>query len=181
MANVSNQQIFVWDGIGVYVPGPFKARKIVLYPAAAADACELKTCNLQQRKSEKYSQTCTVTSTNNIASTGNFKTTDVAVGDVIEIYASNSLNLGWFIVGTRTDDDNIIVIGTPLTNEAAKVYSWRIYTGFSAGRILAGGYYTGAAAGAEMGPLDFGPFGYDFPGGLGLLSLSASAKLYIYR
>lgn len=175
MANISNQQIFVWDGIGIYVPGPFRARKIVLYPAAAADACELKTCNLQQKKSEKVSATCTVTSTNNIASTGNFKTTDVAVGDVIEIYASNSLNLGWFIVGTRTDDDNIIVIGTPLTNEAAKVYSWRIYTGFSAGAIL-----TQATTKLE-GDRDFGPNGYDFPGGLGLLSLSASAKLYIYR
>jgi len=175
MANVSNQQIFTWDTIGVYVPGPFKARKFLLYPAAAGDACELKTCNLQSIKSEKYSQTCTVTANNQIASTGNFTAASVAVGDVIQIYASNSLNVGWYIVATRADDNTITVVGTPLQNDAGKVYSWRVYTGFSAGTILT------QATTKKQEPLDFGDRGYDFPGGLGLLSLSATAKLYIWR
>jgi hypothetical protein len=175
MANVSNQQVFTWDGIGVYVPGPFRVRKAVLYPSAAGDACELKTCNLQSIRSQKYSQTCTVTGSNQIASAGNFTAANVVVGDVIQIYESNSLNVGWYIVATRADDNTITVVGTPLTNDAGKVYSWKVYVGFSAGPILT------QATNKLEGDRDFGPNGYDFPGGLGLLSLSASAKLYIYR
>jgi hypothetical protein len=175
MANISNQQVWAWDTIGVFIPGPIKVRKASLIPNAAGDACEFKSCNIQQKKSEIISGTCTVTGTNQIVSTGNFTAANVAVGDIIQIYASNSLNLGWYIVATRPDNDTITVVGTPLTNEASKVYSWRVYTGFSAGQIKT------QATNMLMDQLDFGPSGYDFPGGLGLLSLSASAKVYLYR
>jgi len=174
MANISNQQVFMWDVIGVYIRGPLHIRKILLIPSAAGDAAGFVSSNYLSEKQEKYSQTCTVTLTTTITSVGNFKASEVAVGDVIEIYESNSLNKGWFIVNTRPSDDVITVVGTPLTNEAAKVYSWRIYTGFSAGSILS------QATNKKQEELDFGQ-GTDFPGGFGLISLSANAKVYIYR
>ena len=173
MANVIDAQVMTWDTIGVYVPGPIETKKILIWPSAAGDGAEFRSCR-PKMSSKKDSQTVTVAATNQIQSTGNFLTTDVSPGDVIQIVSSNSLNVGWYIVNTRDSNDQVTVYGTPLTNESGKIYSWIVWKGFCAGKIAS------QATNKLQDQLDFG-VGYKWPMGLGLIVLSASACLYLYR
>ena len=116
------------------------------------------------------------------ASTGNFTATDVAVNDIIYFFRTSTGNNEYRCqIGTRSNDNQIIIDalnahhGT-ITNEATKVYSWRVWTPKTA-FSMAAGVDVDAEPVTEV--IDFG-YGKWFPNlAMNGLSTSVTAELYL--
>jgi len=120
---------FFWNrGGGVTI------RKIVYQATTAAHTATFGTYDYADAaRATMTSKDCVITGTNNIESTGNFEATEALAGDAIWIKEAGATgltaNMGKFLIKTRTDDNNVILVGdggslVPLTNDAAGVYSW---------------------------------------------------------
>ena len=113
---------------------PVKIKKIVFQATTKAHTATIGTYDYADTaRATMTDKSCAITSNYNIESTGNFEDTEVVVGDAIWISGcdatGSTANLGKFLVKTRTNDNNIVVVGsggstTPLTNDAAGVYTW---------------------------------------------------------
>jgi hypothetical protein len=175
-----NMGLFILDTAYALIDRPIHVSKVILYPNAAGDAAVIQSYNPEAavRATMDY-KSVTVTLGTTITSTGNFETAEVAAGDIIHIYGSDSgNNKGNFIVSARSSDDAIVVGGsewdtTPLTNEASKYYSWTTITPYTSLPLLC------PATEKAVQIVDFGDGGFIFPN-LILKSLSSSAKVYIY-
>jgi len=175
----ANMPLWILDTAGVFYSKPVIIRKILLYPNAAGDAATFYSFDPSATaKSTASEATTTVSGNTTIASTGAFTATKVAVGDAIVIkWTSTGNNIGAFMVKTRTDDNTIVVCSiesttAPLTNESSKKYSWSIQPGYISVPVLSPGTEKCETE------IDFGD-GLWVPN-LGLISLSTSAKVYIY-
>jgi hypothetical protein len=181
MANdFTPQGLFILDTAYALIDRPIHVKKVILYPNAAGDSCVIQSYNPEATpKATMDYKSVTVTGGNQIVSTGNFETAEVAAGDIIHIYASDTgNNKGNFVVSARSDDNTITVGGsewdtTPLSNEASKYYSWTTITPYTSIPLL-----TPTTDICEV-QLDFGDSGFIFPN-LILKSISTSAKVYIY-
>jgi len=176
----ANMGLWILDTADVIWPKPLWIKKIFLYPNAAGDYAVIRSYDLTATpKATMASKTVTVTLETTITSTGNFETAEVAADDIIYIYGSSTgNNKGVFPVATRSSDDAIIVGSTwddtgPLTNEASKVYSWKIITPYVSIPILS------PAVDKQQVEIDFGDKGICLPNFI-LTALSTSTKLYIY-
>ncbi len=175
----SNAGLWIFDTAYVLIDRPIKVEKVVLYPNAAGDAAVFTSYNPEATpKATMDYKSVTVTGGNTIASTGNFETAEVAAGDIIKIYSSDTgNNKGNFLVSAR-DNDNQVTIGgsewdtTPLSNEASKYYSWKTITPYTSVPLL------GPTTDTCEVQLDWGE-GFWVPN-LILKTLSTSAKVYIY-
>jgi hypothetical protein len=181
MANdfTANAGLFILDTAYVLVDRPIKVKKVVLYPNAAGDSCVIQSYNPEATaKATMDYKEVTVTGGNQIVSTGNFETAEVAAGDIIKIYASDTgNNKGRYVVSARSDDNTITVGGsewdtTPLSNEDSKYYSWKTITPYTSVPLL------GPTTDTCEVQLDWGE-GFWVPN-LILKTLSTSAKVYIY-
>jgi hypothetical protein len=181
MANdFTPQGLFILDTAYALIDRPIHVKKVILYPNAAGDYAVIQSYNPEAAvKATMDYKAVTVTLGTTITSTGNFETAEVAAGDIIHIYGSDSgNNKGNFVVSERTSDNAIVVGGTewdttPLTNEANKYYSWTTITPYTSIPLL-----TPTTDICEV-QLDFGDSGFIFPN-LILKSISTSAKVYIY-
>ena len=174
----TNMGLFILDTAYALIDRPIRVRKVILYPNSAGDSAVLSSYNPEATaKATMDYKAVTVTSGNQIASTGNFETAEVAAGDIIKIYASDTgNNKGQYVVSARSDDNTIVVGGsewdtTPLENEATKYYSWKIITPYTSIPML--------SAATEKQAFEYDFCGQTFPN-LILTSLSASAKVYVY-
>ena len=183
MANTYNGNTLILDSVDVISQAPLWIQKIVLIPNAGGDAATFKTWGPNGTPELHVGgASCTVTSTNQIESTGNFATASVDPGDIIEIYKSSTGNNdgprnswikdGVYLINANADNNTITVQGTPLTNEANKTYSYRIWTPTEAIYILT----PGTEVMAEV--MDFSPA--IRVNNLVLSALSSSAKVYVY-
>ena len=185
MANVLGGKVWELDGDGFITAKPVWVRKAVLYPATADDLVIFKYWGAEAANSTAratmLSKTCTVTSTTTITSTGNFEATEALAGDIINIYESDSLNTGYWLINARSNDNAIVVdtglaawgqSGGVLTNEASKTYSLKTWIPDVAFKLS-------CYDANEPTEIDFGPRGFRFPN-LAMDTLTASAKVYLY-
>ena len=127
MANDLTSDVFILDTANKIISaGIIWVKKLIFVPTSAGDSITFKALNWNGTAiSTKTAQTCTVTGTNTITSTGNFTATDVAGGDIIVI--SNGTNKGLYLINARSNDNTITIHDPALTNEASVSYSWKIF------------------------------------------------------
>ena len=128
---------------------PVQIQQIIYQATTAAHTAKIGTYDYKDTvRATMTDKTCAITNNYNIESTGNFEAAEVVVGDAIWIKGHDATglaaNLGKFLVKTRTDDDNIIVVGgngstTPLTNDATGIYSWVTIAPHLAVQLTVGG------------------------------------------
>ena len=178
MTNVKNPELFwVLDTEGIISKTPICLRRAIIYPNAAADAATFKTWNENGTPElTKWLVTGTITSTDTVTSTGNFPTASVDPGDIIKISAGSgaAANVDTFLIDTNADNNTIVVHNDPLmTNEATKVYSYKIWTPTVAFKI--------ESPGTEVinWEIDFGEKGRWFPN-LAMDDLSTSAIVHLH-
>ena len=172
MANVTTKgRTYSLDSMGIISKSPIWIRTAVLYPNAAADVVTFYSWNENETPiSTKDIQTVTTTLTTTITSTGNFPTATIDPGDIIKIhYTSTDNNVDTFSVLANADDNTITVdTAQVLTNEASKIYSWKVWRPFVSFKILSPGTEK------MMATIDFGDKGRWFPN-LFMDALSTSA------
>lgn len=181
MANtLLTQNVWYLDTEGVVTSNPVIVRKVILLPNAAGDSATFTQWGSQSSlptvRSTMLGKTVTTTSTTTITSTGNFEAAEALANDIIEITkTSTGNNLGSWQIGTRSSDDAIIVdVGNgALTNEASKVYDWKVWKPAPAFKLVSPGTEKVAIQ------IDFGDKGFRFPN-LAMNALSTSAVLYVY-
>lgn len=181
----SDAGLITLDTISTLVDQGLSLRRLIYYPSSAGDAAELAAYDSKATpKATMVDKTVTVTLGTTITSVGNFEASEVAVGDVIVITESETgNNLGAFVVKTRSSDDEIIVgekftgfktaTSAPLTNEASKVYSWKIITPYTFLPLLS------QDTNKAMLVIDFGEDGQWMPNLL-LPTLSSGSKIYLF-
>jgi len=173
MANDLTENPLILDSDGIISTTPISIRWARLLPNALSNAATLKSWDESDVRSEEEQATVTVTGANNLACTGKFTTADVVVGDVIEITNSNTgNNVGTYLVKTRTDDNNIIIDDGGLTNEAGKLYNFKIYKGITKFPFL--------VSGDSLLPDDFFPAQPMNLANLSLDGIVSGAVLYVY-
>lgn len=175
MANDLTVNPWIVNTCGVLSTTPVRLQKATLVLNAEADTAVFVTWDPgATKKATMTNQAVTVTSTTTIASTGNFETGEVAVGDIIKITnSSTGNNLTTGVISARSDDNTVVLMdGNALTNEADKTYSWWTLTPQVA--------FTLKAPETEkmIISLDW-PQGIWLPN-LALQSLSTSAVCYLY-
>ena len=128
MANQTTQRIWSVDTVGIISTGPVVIDKIIYYVADHADVAKFtyweESATAQTTKSA--ATVSATASTRTLDSTGNFATADVDVGDIVKILASNSKNVGTYMVATNADN-NTITVGAAQTilDHTSKVYAWK--------------------------------------------------------
>lgn len=176
MANSSYKRLITIDTIGVVKKGPLWIRKIVLAPNAASDSATFVSWNDSDTvHSEAINATGTITNANDLTATGLFTAAKVTALDIIDIQRSsgNVLNLGAWLVGARDGDNQISLSPATATNEASKIYSWKIFTPSACLPPL-----KASALAADATGFDFGDEGFRVHN-LAVSALSTSAKVYI--
>ena len=174
MANAQTMKVWRIDTEGILYTRPVAITRVVLYPSAAGDAATLASWDESAtKKATMANKTVTTTLTTTITSTGNFETAEVAVNDIIRItQTSTGKNIGYYQVGTRSSDDEIIVdSANALTNEASKVYSWWTLTPQTVIPLLAQ---------ATEKAVEYAYDGLLRLPNLAISGISASAVVYIY-
>jgi len=124
-------------------------RKIVYQATTAAHTATIGTYDSADTvRATMSDQSCAITNQYTITSTGNFQAAEAVVGDMIWIKSNDATgvdaNRGKYIIKTVSSDDAIVVIGdlgttTPLTNDAAGVYSWVTIAPHIAAKLVVGG------------------------------------------
>lgn len=190
MANVVTGMVWEIDTEGVIFDRPVWIQKAVLIPHAVDDfatfSCWGAESNNATARTTMLQKTITVTSTNILTSTANdFEAAEVVVQDIIQITGTETdNNLGYWQVNTRGGDDNITVdIGVgawgttagALTNEASKLYDWKIWDETTVIRMST----NDANTYTEINFTGMGHRGRRFPN-LSCASLDTSTKVILY-
>ncbi len=177
MGNSTSNRLMILDTLGVISERPMRIWKVLLFPNAASDAATFVSWG-NVAKATQYLKTCTVTSNSIITSTANdFEAAEVAVLDVINIFASSTgNNLGTHLVVTRGGDTNITTSGVTLTNDVAATYSWKTITPYTSVYIKT----EGASGAVTPYEIDFGLPGLWVPN-LAYTVKSTSAIVHIYQ
>jgi uncharacterized membrane protein len=172
-------RLWVLDTPGVITTKAIYVRKLVLVPNATGDIAnfvywnEGKTDDVVTAAS-KSGVTGTITSAKTMTSAGNVPAT-AAAGYVFQIQQTTgyTANLGYHVITSAGDGDALTVSPADWTNEASKVYTWKVMKTYPALYLPAGSSDTSPVM------LDFGCHSFRLPN-LVLKSLSTSAKVYLY-
>jgi hypothetical protein len=176
MGNDLTRRLWVLDTApAILTDIPVIIRRVVLFPAAAADILALNSWDAGVPATSS-SGTVTITSTNIITEAGGtlFPNT-YRDGDIVKITAVGSgtaANKQTCLLTTTGDNAHVDVAQT-LANDTAKVYSWERYAYYL--QI----YLRGGASDASAVTIDYGDSGLSVPN-LILETLTASAVAHIY-
>ena len=134
MSNVKTGLTWVLDTAGVISATPIWVKRAVLFPNAASDTAVFNQWFPGTGDTGRIRSTVSdlaTTSGTGITSTGNFTSSNVVVGDVIKITATETgNNIGTYSIITRTNDNTIVLSETLGTNESSKLYTWTVYKGY---------------------------------------------------
>jgi hypothetical protein len=132
MANKYDKHVIYLDGL-FWWPRPIWISKIIYQATTKAHTATLGTYSWDDTvRATMTAKSCAIADNYTITSAGNFEAAEAVVGDAIWIKSNDSTgvyaNRGKYILKTVTDNA-VVVIGdygttTPLTNDAAGVYSW---------------------------------------------------------
>jgi hypothetical protein len=176
MANSTSGLVWSVDSVGLLTDKPVKIRKIQYYPNSEANAVTFKYYEFGSatEKTALNGKTATV-ATNQITSTGNFTSGNVAAGDGLRVKTTASgNNIGNYYVVSRDSDNAVTVSYTTMTDETSIGYGMAIYTG----KLAA--YLKGSETEKGMHEIDFGDDGRIYPS-LACTAISSSSDLcYIY-
>lgn len=176
MANQTSQRIWSVDTVGIISTGPVVIDKIIYYVAEHGDVAKFTYWDESSTaQTTKSAATVSATaSTRTLVSTGNFATADVDVGDIVKILASNSNNVGTYMVATNADN-NTITVGAAQTilDDTSKTYAWKTWRP-SEFLTLSGSKLDG-----DDTPVVFDFCGFRVPN-LCLESISANGRILIY-
>ena len=188
MANVCTGLIWELDGEGFLISKPIWLKKVVFLPNNTGDQFRLtywgpESANPSVRTT-MLRKTVTVTNTYTVTSTGNFEAAEAVVGDIMEItYTSTIYNEGFWQVGTRSNDNAIIVdinlagfgrAGGALNNDTGATYDWKMWAPTTALKVTDDGTQSKAPV-----QFDFYGRGQRFPN-LALNTLSGGSIVLLY-
>lgn len=181
MANVLNQRTIILDTEGIISTTPIWVRKVIIHPNSAGDSATFQFWHESDTAtSSKPHKSISVTaSTNTFSSTGNFPTATINPSQIFKVtYSSSGNNAYTYQIATNADDNTITTDATnsihgTVVDDATKVYSWKVWTPYTAFKII--------SPGTEVidWALDFGDKGRWFPN-LSMAELSASATFELF-
>lgn len=179
MANDKTTRTWILDTAGIITDRPVLITKAIIYPAQAAGITAVFRSWEPSSTPElaKLDVSCTVTGTNQIASTGNFPTASVDPGDVLVITRSKESgnNLGAYLIATNADNNTVTLdAANALTNEV-KIYDFNVFTPVTQFTLLAPGTEVQAFEMDFSSPVGFGRV---FPN-LAMDDLTASCVVHL--
>ena len=176
MANQTTQKVWELDTTGILTTSPVTIEKIVFYPALVTDTAAFHFWSEgEDPEYTKTNSTVTATaSTRTFASTGNFATATVDPGDILKITASDSKNVGTYLIATNADNNTITVASAQtVTDDTTKVYGWKTWRPFEF-VTLVGSTLTG-----DLTPIE-SYFDCYRINNLALTTLSANCRVLVY-
>ena len=179
MANVLNTNPIFIDTEGIISVRPICIKKVVMHVNAASDTAKFTYWDENGTPDHHLQLKTSTWATATLTSTGNLPAGAPAANDIVYIYyTSTGNNIFRFQCKTAGDNndavfDALAAYHGTVTNEASKLYSWKIWTPKKAI------YLDAQAVTVNDEERDFGDTGIWFPN-LALHTLSASVTIEVY-
>jgi len=128
MANIVSGNPFIVDSVGILCTKPMHITAVLFNPAAATQAFNCASWNEQATPTLSLrAAAASITGTNTFATTNLI--TAGAAGAIFKILGSTGdvANLKYFQIASITGNDDIVIVGTGLTNEGPFAYALDIY------------------------------------------------------